>query len=111
MLVTLEGARQVGTENLQRRVTPAPAGTAVQGSMTKDMFYDYLALNVVSGTVLQAFVCCYPNNNTIQLPKCSAFPGPLSVLVMDNASIHPGDKIVELIESFGMSRPIHEPLC
>lgn len=82
------------------------AGTAVQGSMTKDMFYDYLALNVVSGTVLQAFVRCYPNNNTIQLPKCSAFPGPLSVLVMDNTSIHHGDEIVELIESFGMSHPL-----
>lgn len=30
------------------------AGTAVQGSMTKDMFYSYLALNVVSDTIIFA---------------------------------------------------------
>jgi hypothetical protein len=32
------------------------AGTAVQGSMTKEMFYDYLALNVVrNGTLYLHF--------------------------------------------------------
>ena len=32
------------------------AGTAVQGSMTKEMFYDYLALNVVrNGTLYSQF--------------------------------------------------------
>ena len=30
------------------------AGMAVQGSMTKDMFYSYLALNVVSDTIIFA---------------------------------------------------------
>jgi len=34
---------------------------------------------------------------------CSPFPGPLSVLVMDNARIHHGDKILELVERFGES--------
>jgi hypothetical protein len=36
-----------------------------------------------------------------QLPKCTAYPGPLSVLVMDNARIHHGNKILELADRFG----------
>jgi len=36
-----------------------------------------------------------------QLPKCSAYPGPLIVLVMDNARIHYGDEILELADQFG----------
>jgi transposase len=39
----------------------------------------------------------------MQLPLCSPFPGPLSVLVMDNACIHHGDEIIELLERYGMS--------
>jgi transposase len=37
----------------------------------------------------------------LQLPKCSAYPGPLSVLVMDNAKIHHGQEILELVDRFG----------
>jgi len=37
------------------------------------------------------------------MPLCSAFPGPLSVLVMDNARIHHGAGIVELAGRFGVS--------
>ena len=35
-----------------------------------------------------------------QMPLCSAFPGPMSVLVMDNAQIHHGAGILELAEHF-----------
>jgi hypothetical protein len=35
------------------------------------------------------------------MPLCSAYPGPLSVLVMDNAHIHHGDGILELADRFG----------
>jgi hypothetical protein len=45
----------------------------------------------------------HPTDVLHQLPKCSAFPRPLSVLVMDNAKIHHGQEVIDLIESFGMS--------
>jgi hypothetical protein len=32
---------------------------------------------------------------------CSPYPGPMSVLVMDNARVHQGDAIFELVERFG----------
>ncbi|KAF8187233.1 hypothetical protein K438DRAFT_2151265 [Mycena galopus ATCC 62051] len=37
------------------------------------------------------------------MPLTSAFPGPLSVLVMDNARIHHGKEILELAEHFSAS--------
>jgi hypothetical protein len=37
----------------------------------------------------------------MQLPLCTPFPGPLSVLVMDNACVHHGAEILELSETFG----------
>lgn len=37
-----------------------------------------------------------------QLPKCSAYPGPLSVLIMDNAKIHHGAEVLELVDFFGV---------
>ncbi|KAF8995509.1 hypothetical protein BDQ17DRAFT_1250725, partial [Cyathus striatus] len=57
------------------------ARTVVEGSMTKVLFLDWLEHDV--------------------LPKCSAYPGPLSVIVMDNAKIHHGDEIMELFDQFG----------
>jgi transposase len=36
----------------------------------------------------------------VQMPLTSPFPGPLSVLVMDNARIHHGEEILELAERF-----------
>jgi hypothetical protein len=35
------------------------------------------------------------------MPRCMAYPGPLSVLVMDNAKIHHDDAILELADRFG----------
>jgi transposase len=35
------------------------------------------------------------------MPLTSAFPGPLSVLVLDNTRIHHGEEILELAERFG----------
>ena len=34
------------------------------------------------------------------MPLCTPFPGPLSVLVMDNAKIHHGEGILQLAEQF-----------
>ena len=36
------------------------------------------------------------------MPLCSPFPGPMSVLVMDNACIHHGDEILELADRYGV---------
>lgn len=36
------------------------------------------------------------------MPLCVPYPGPLSVLVMDNARIHHGDEILELANRFGV---------
>ncbi|KIM77531.1 hypothetical protein PILCRDRAFT_76616 [Piloderma croceum F 1598] len=58
----------------------------VEGSMTKELFLEWLEYNV--------------------LPKCSPFPGPLSILVMDNAKIHHGADVLELCEHFG--EPHHQ---
>ncbi|KAJ8456687.1 hypothetical protein ONZ45_g18619 [Pleurotus djamor] len=67
------------------------ACTVVEGSMTKAMFLDWLEYTV--------------------LPKCSAYPGPLSVLVMDNAKIHHGDEILELFDRFGVRLEYLPPYC
>ncbi|KAJ3511381.1 hypothetical protein NMY22_g15667 [Coprinellus aureogranulatus] len=48
------------------------AKTAVEGSMTRELYLEFLEHSV--------------------LPLCSAYPGPRSVLVMDNARIHHATK-------------------
>ena len=35
------------------------------------------------------------------MPITAPYPGPLSVLIMDNAPIHRGDQILELADRFG----------
>ena len=37
------------------------------------------------------------------MPLCMAYPGLLSMLVMDNAQIHHGDEILELVDCFDVS--------
>jgi len=60
------------------------ASTVVEGSMTGESFIEFLHDNVI--------------------PLCSPFPGPLSVLVMDNARIHHVAGVKELLDahSFGI---------
>ncbi|GJE86780.1 transposase domain-containing protein [Phanerochaete sordida] len=58
------------------------ASTVVAGSMTRDKFLEFLEYNV--------------------MPLTSPFPGPFSVLIMDNARIHHGEAIAELAERFGV---------
>jgi len=36
------------------------------------------------------------------MPKCTAYPGPLSVLVLDNTRIHQGDELLEIADQFGV---------
>ncbi|PPR04773.1 hypothetical protein CVT24_007089, partial [Panaeolus cyanescens] len=58
------------------------ANTVVEGSMTRELYLHFLEFSV--------------------MPLCSPFPGPLSVLVMDNARIHHGEEILELAHRFGV---------
>ena len=75
----------------------------VQGSMTTASFCEFLEENVV---------CTFLLDNSkhmttpYQLPLCSPFPGKLSVLVIDNARIHHGEGVRELIESRGEWPPL-----
>jgi transposase len=75
------------------------ARTVVEGSMTKELFLEYLEFNVVSYS--ESVFLLLINHLHPQLPKCTAYPGPLSVLVMDNARIHHGNEILELADRFG----------
>ena len=43
-----------------------------------------------------------PSLTPIQLPKCTAYPGPCSVLILDNASIHHGHGILDLADCFSV---------
>jgi transposase len=36
------------------------------------------------------------------LPKCNPYPGVLSVLVLDNASVHHSEEILELVDRYGV---------
>jgi transposase len=73
------------------------ASTVVEGSMTRDLYLQFLEYTVI----------CLPSHfnqlgsDLDQLPMCSAYPGPLSVLVMDNVKVHHGEEILELTARFG----------
>src|SRR5436305_11859717 len=52
----------------------------------------YIACNVYEGGVNQRTFDAFIRNDL--LPKCNAFPGPRSVIIMDNATIHKSDVIL-----------------
>ncbi|KAF8156473.1 hypothetical protein K438DRAFT_1687208, partial [Mycena galopus ATCC 62051] len=56
------------------------ANRVVEGSMKRVDYLDFIEHEV--------------------MPLTTPFPGPLSVLVMDNARIHHGEEILELAERF-----------
>ena len=43
-----------------------------------------------------------PDNISLQLPLCSPYPGPLSVLVLNNTKIHHSYKLLELVDHFSI---------
>jgi len=54
----------------------------VQGAVTGGMFYDWLRDYV--------------------LPQCNRYPGPRSVLIMDDRSTHRHKRVRELCEEYGV---------
>ena len=77
------------------------SNTVVEGSMTRDLFLEYLEFSVVCCCLAFWTECIY-SCHCKQMPLCTPFPGYLSVLVMDNARIHHGEGIIELAERFRM---------
>lgn len=71
----------------------------VEGSMKRVDYLDFLETEVVRNVFLSTN-SSYPDK--LQMPLTTPFPGPLSVLVMDNARIHHGEEILELAERFRM---------
>jgi len=65
--------------------------------MMQAQFLEYLEHSVV-----HIHYCnILPHSLFVQLPLCTPFPGYLSVLIMDNAHIHHGKEILELMQRFG----------
>ncbi|KIM60027.1 hypothetical protein SCLCIDRAFT_48067, partial [Scleroderma citrinum Foug A] len=58
------------------------ASNVIEGSFTAEKFVHFLEHDV--------------------LPLCSPYPGPLSVLIMDNACIHHHGEVRELVRNAGM---------
>ncbi|KIM51416.1 hypothetical protein SCLCIDRAFT_46835, partial [Scleroderma citrinum Foug A] len=58
------------------------ASNVIEGSFTTEKFIHFLEHDV--------------------LPLCSPYPGPLSVLIMDNACIHHHGEVGELVQNAGM---------
>ena len=90
--------RHVSTEALLT-LDGMVAGTTVEGSITSETFMAWLKFTVVC-LALQ-FSSPFLTSSSPQLPKCSAYLGPLSVLIIDNAKIHHSPEILELCDHVG----------
>ena len=67
------------------------ASMVVEGSMNREMYLEFLEYHVVSAIKHVLFTQSYYDlASRIQMPLTSAYPGPLSMLIMDNARIHHG---------------------
>lgn len=84
------------------------ASTVVEGSMNRDMY-----LNFLEHQVVRARHSLYYSSQAstdfmyFEMPLTAPYPGPLSVLIMDNARIHHGFEILELADRFGELQPDH----
>ena len=75
------------------------AATVIEGSMTQELFLEWLENNVVSERQLFSliFIC----NIFMQLLNCEAYPSPgLCMIMMDNAKIHHGAEVHELFDCY-----------
>ena len=75
------------------------AARVVEGSFTKQTFMEYLRDDVVRDAL--NIHPLYLTNPTIKLPMTTPYPGPRSVLIMDNARIHHSPEIDDLVRGYG----------
>ena len=65
--------------------------------MTAEHFLQFLHEHVVCDNTL--FLSFEPSDHfLIQIPLTNPYPGPCSVLVLDNCSIHHANEVCELVE-------------
>lgn len=69
----------------------------LEGSFTYDTFLEYLRDDLVGSFFLLSSLTI----DIFQLPLMTPFPGPLSVLLLDNARIHHSKEVTNLVYSFG----------
>ena len=69
--------------------------------MNREMYLKFLKYHVVSAVKHVLFTQSYFNSaSCVKMPLTSSYPGPLSVLIMDNAHIHHGEEILVLTDHF-----------
>ena len=67
----------------------------IDGSVTAAQFVEFLCELLLS---LILFSSLFTYIYTLKLPLTNPYPGPCSVIVLDNCSIHHTDEVRELIE-------------
>lgn len=92
----VQGTCLTGTELLA--LDGMIANTDVEGSMKRADYLEFLKQEVVRTL---AYITICSDVTFVKMPLTSPFPGPLSVLVMDNAGIHHSEEILLLAERFG----------
>jgi transposase len=69
----------------------------LEGSFTHDTFLEYLRDDLVGSFFHLSLLA----TDIFQLPLTTPFPGPRSVLLLDNARIHHSEEVTNLVQSFG----------
>lgn len=70
----------------------------VEGSLCRESFVEFLRDSVVCHS--RCFLVKSPDL-TIQMPLTTPYPGPRSVLILDNARIHHGPEVEDLAAEYG----------
>ncbi|KAF5376010.1 hypothetical protein D9757_008836 [Collybiopsis confluens] len=91
------GRAKTGLRAMRRQPFVRGKRLTATGLLTLD---GMIASTVVEGSMDREKFCTFLEDEV--LPLCTPFPGTLSVLVMDNAKIHHGEAVRELIAEHGV---------
>lgn len=79
------------------------ASCVVEGLFTRETFLEYLHDSVASIVPFHFFYLIYHSHqHSYQMPLTTPDLGPCSIILIDNAHIHHGEDIEDLIHGFGM---------